>query len=85
MNLERLIQMVLRIVIARGVGLVMNRAMGWMERRGRATASQDAKERNPVESSDNGGMTATEAPPKALDAKRLRQQMRMISRIGRMR
>jgi hypothetical protein len=83
MNLDRLIQMVLRIVIARGVGLVMNRAFGWFDRRNRAATARQA---------GPDGVAAPDAPrPKDAapvpgpDAKRLRQQMRMISRIGRMR
>ena len=89
MNLDRLIQMVLRIVIARGVGLVMKRAMGWLDRRGRAPTArvgQDAHPADPARPAGKAGTAGTGAAPlQGPDAKRLRQQMRLISRIGRMR
>jgi hypothetical protein len=96
--LDRIIQIVLRVVIARTVGLVVNHGVGWLQRRGRTAAIGDA-ERPPRASAevpgprtegDGGGKPGPWAPPgptapAGTDAKRLRQQMRLLRRINRMR
>lgn len=83
MNLERLIQIVLRLVVARSAGLLMNRAFRWFERRGSGAAARADRPADSAVAGQSSGQTAP--PPQGPDAKRLRQQMRLIGRIGRMR